>query len=109
MAKPGATVAGCSTGKREALPTASLELASKQYPALKLLDFDRYFCQGDSCPVVIGGVLVYRDKHHLTATYSRSMAPILSRAIHSVVEGKWVPINDRLSIPRTNVDDDWLE
>jgi hypothetical protein len=27
--------------------------------------------------VLIGGILVYRDSHHLTATYSRSMAPIL--------------------------------
>lgn len=88
MAKPGATVAGCSTSKREALPTASLELASQQYPDMKLLDFDRYFCLGDSCPVVIGGVLVYRDKHHLTASYSRSMAPILSRSIHLVIDRK---------------------
>lgn len=88
MAKPGATVRGCSSSKREALPTASLELASKEYPGLELMNFDRYFCQGDDCPVVIGGVLVYRDKHHLTATYSRSLAPILSRSIHTVVGGK---------------------
>lgn len=88
MAKPGATIGGCSTNKREALSVASLELASKQFPDLKLLDFDRYFCQGDNCPAVIGGVLVYRDKHHMTATYARSMAPVLSRSIHSVFDGK---------------------
>jgi len=25
---------------------------------------------------VVGNVLVYRDEHHITATYSRTMAPV---------------------------------
>jgi hypothetical protein len=38
-------------------------------------------CPVARCPVVIGNVLVYRDTHHLTATYSRSLAPFLSKAL----------------------------
>ena len=33
------------------------------------------------CPVVVGNVLIYRDNHHLTATYARSLAPFLSTAL----------------------------
>jgi hypothetical protein len=38
-------------------------------------------CPGTSCPPVIGNVLVYRDNHHLTAEYSSSLAPFLTKAL----------------------------
>ncbi len=31
--------------------------------------------------MVIGGVIVYRDRDHLTASYSRTLAPYLVAAI----------------------------
>ncbi len=34
------------------------------------------FC-GSLCLPVIGGTMVYRDHSHLTATYSRTLAPYL--------------------------------
>lgn len=33
----------------------------------------RYLCDESTCPVVLGDTLVYRDSHHLTATFSRSL------------------------------------
>lgn len=33
-----------------------------------------YLCNETACPVIIGDKLVYRDAHHLTATFSRHMA-----------------------------------
>lgn len=44
------------------------------------LDMTDFFCQGSICPGVIGGVLVYRDADHITATYSRSLAVPLERS-----------------------------
>ncbi|RKL68040.1 hypothetical protein CR203_05960 [Salipaludibacillus neizhouensis] len=38
-------------------------------------DFSNYICGDELCEPVIGNVLVYRDAHHLTATYSRTLAP----------------------------------
>ena len=35
----------------------------------------------DTCPVVIGGVNVYRDDNHVTVTYAKTLAPYLYRAI----------------------------
>ena len=33
------------------------------------------------CPPVIGNVLVYRHMNHLTATYVRSLVPVLDQVI----------------------------
>ncbi|MCF4120104.1 acyltransferase [Antribacter sp. KLBMP9083] len=41
------------------------------------LDLDDVLCPDDSCPFVQGGRIVYRDQHHLTATYATSVAPVL--------------------------------
>jgi hypothetical protein len=50
-----------------------------------LFDFTEYYCQPTVCPIVIGNVLVYRDGHHLTATYVKTIAPYLARAIVKVM------------------------
>ncbi len=38
------------------------------------IDPTPWVCQTDPCPVVIGRLLVFRDQHHLTATYARALA-----------------------------------
>ncbi len=40
-----------------------------------------WLCTATACPVVIGNVLVYKDRHHLTTVYSRLLAPLLSAAL----------------------------
>ncbi|MDO7869178.1 acyltransferase family protein [Nocardioides jiangxiensis] len=49
-----------------------------------LVDLSRAFCIGDTCPVVIGHVLAYRDHHHMTATFVRTLAPFLITEIRKV-------------------------
>ena len=43
------------------------------------------FCAEQLCPVEIGGMVVYRDTHHLTATYAHSIAPELFQRISVAV------------------------
>jgi hypothetical protein len=82
MSKPDSTVLGCSASEAESLsPPGFLELASGLDPSLKLLDFDDAFCRNDVCPVVIGNVFVYRDAHHLTATFASTLSPVLDERI----------------------------
>jgi peptidoglycan/LPS O-acetylase OafA/YrhL len=45
-------------------------------PGMDMVDLTDWFCESQ-CPAVIGGVLVYRDGLHLTATFARTMAPAL--------------------------------
>ncbi|WP_326560065.1 acyltransferase family protein [Micromonospora sp. NBC_01796] len=42
-----------------------------------LLDLNDAICPADRCAAVIGGMLVYRDTNHLTASYARSLSPRL--------------------------------
>lgn len=39
------------------------------------------FCNDRVCPLVVGGTVVYRDSHHLTASYSAMIAPELLERI----------------------------
>jgi peptidoglycan/LPS O-acetylase OafA/YrhL len=41
------------------------------------LPLDQYFCDAAHCHALIGGVVVYFDSHHLTTTFSRSLARYL--------------------------------
>jgi len=50
-----------------------------------LLDLNDAICPGSRCPAVIGGVLVYRDTNHLTATYARSLGALLDERLQPVV------------------------
>jgi peptidoglycan/LPS O-acetylase OafA/YrhL len=40
-----------------------------------------WFCTATACPLVVGNVLVYKDRHHMTTVYSRLLAPLLSAAL----------------------------
>jgi peptidoglycan/LPS O-acetylase OafA/YrhL len=40
-------------------------------------DLSDYICNDQTCEPVVGNVLVYRDKHHITATYAKTLAPML--------------------------------
>jgi peptidoglycan/LPS O-acetylase OafA/YrhL len=46
-----------------------------------LVDLSTATCPTDPCPPVVGSMLVYRDHHHLTATFVRSLADELEAAL----------------------------
>jgi peptidoglycan/LPS O-acetylase OafA/YrhL len=50
-------------------------------PGAQLVDLTDWICPDVSCSPVIGGVLLYRDDQHLTATYSRTLADPLGVAL----------------------------
>jgi peptidoglycan/LPS O-acetylase OafA/YrhL len=82
-------MAECVSAHRERLTTCAQprqralawglpqERAAAALPEVYLADLNETICPGEPCPAVIDGVLVYRDAHHLTATYARSLAPRL--------------------------------
>lgn len=48
-------------------------LATQGVTGTSVMDLTDSLCFGETCPAAIGGVLVYRDNNHLTATYARSL------------------------------------
>uniref|UniRef100_UPI003D8AF7E1 acyltransferase family protein n=1 Tax=Gordonia sp. B7-2 TaxID=3420932 RepID=UPI003D8AF7E1 len=54
----------------------TIAIAGK-YPNMTFLDYTDGICNDTYCPAVVGNIVVYRDFHHLTATYIRSFIPQL--------------------------------
>lgn len=54
--------------------TAARELAS---PLVSVADLNNYICGPSICHAIVGGVVVRNDASHLSATYSRTLAPYL--------------------------------
>ncbi len=69
-------------------PVNPAEEPAASFPNVFTLDLTDAVCGTDICPVVEGNVLVYHDEHHLTASYSRSMAPELGRRLGPIL-GWW--------------------
>jgi SGNH domain (fused to AT3 domains) len=49
------------------------------------LDLTHALCGGFPCRVVSHGILKFRDNHHLTATYTRSLGPVIDAALQRVL------------------------
>ena len=83
-ANPDDAVA-CATRRSEAIDTARLE-ADRRAAAEAGVDFidpSAWLCPSDPCPVVIGSVLVYHDRGHMTQTFATALAPYLGAALGS--------------------------
>jgi hypothetical protein len=50
-----------------------------------LIDMNDQICATARCPVVQGGVVVFTDDNHLTASFSRSVAPVLGERIAQAI------------------------
>jgi peptidoglycan/LPS O-acetylase OafA/YrhL len=51
--------------------------AAENAPETHLISFIADICPGELCRAVIGNALTYRDKDHLTATFARTLEPML--------------------------------
>lgn len=49
--------------------------------ATPLVDLTEWICPVERCPVAIGNVAIHRAGDHLTATYVRTLAPVLGAAL----------------------------
>jgi peptidoglycan/LPS O-acetylase OafA/YrhL len=47
----------------------------------KVIDPLPWFCTATACPVIVGNILVYKDRHHMTTAYSRLLGPLLLTAL----------------------------
>jgi peptidoglycan/LPS O-acetylase OafA/YrhL len=65
-------------GKRE-------EIASEE-SGVPLIDLAQAICPGTgTCPVVMDGMIMFRDQHHLTATYAASLGPEIDRQLTALL------------------------
>ena len=61
------------------------EVEARKISGAPLIDLSARICPTDPCPPIIGRRIVYRDHHHLTATFAATLAPDLDAAIRKVL------------------------
>ncbi len=74
-------VSRCETGPVEAFGwrRGKLEPRAAELLDATLVDMSGFICPRDErCPMVLNGMLVYRDGHHLTATFAASLATAIA-------------------------------
>lgn len=77
----------CSVNQDDFLPlTGAYELLENKPSNVYYHDLTDYFCKDGKCDVVIGNILVYRDSHHITATYAETLAPILKPVVMEILK-----------------------
>jgi hypothetical protein len=79
----------CSTRRADSLDPDPAFAAARARPSPRVhrVDLTRYFCGRWRCYPVVGNVLVLRDQHHMTATYSTTLGPMLLRKVALLLAG----------------------
>ncbi|KSU65052.1 acyltransferase family protein [Arthrobacter sp. NIO-1057] len=62
--------------------------AAKLEPRVNVLDFSDQFCVDGTCPAVVGNVLIYRDKHHISDTYMRTLVPVFGQRLQKAIDSQ---------------------
>ncbi len=68
----------CATSTDVAMSGDKLAEARSLRPEIDYIDMNDAFCWQGRCPVIINGIFAWRDTHHFTSAYSRSLAPLLA-------------------------------
>ena len=78
----------CSTPRAEAEQPPDLLARSAEELGLPVIDLAELVCEEDSCPAVLGGIVVWQDRGHLTASFARTLGPVLGdRLAEGIGEG----------------------
>ncbi len=98
--RPGFDMADCVSANEGSLRscavprTTAMSLAGQAVTeaaagqnAVHLVDLGDFICPDTTCAPVIGRVLVYRDEHHITATYARTLAHAMEVRLEGLVDG----------------------
>ncbi|GEE00342.1 acyltransferase [Gordonia spumicola] len=82
----GGNSTSCGTVRARALNAVDPGIAyAERDPLFYALDFSDGICTATFCPAVIGNIMVYRDIHHLTQTYVRSLTFEVQRQLGAVL------------------------
>jgi peptidoglycan/LPS O-acetylase OafA/YrhL len=83
LAKHRDAIERCTTSRAAAFGWRHLrrETEAARRSGATVVDLSDATCPTDPCPPIIGTNLVYRDHHHLTATFAASLADVLGAAL----------------------------
>ena len=73
------TLTECAADRDEAMDSSGYEgmLSAAEAAGVATVDMSDALCSPEACAPVVGGVIVWRDGHHITATYAETLAQSL--------------------------------
>lgn len=77
-------VQGCTSPASRSLDEVDPATLVDLPPNVRPLDLTEHVCPDGTCDAVVGNVLVYWDHSHITATYARSLTPVVEEALLGV-------------------------
>ena len=85
---PSTAAQVCAVSRSEGLAIFDGQAeAAQQVPRVRLVDVTSFYCTATVCPPVIGHVLVYKDRTHITATFADTLAPYIEREVVAALAG----------------------
>lgn len=79
-------VNACSIEKSKTIsPTPAWEKLLNPPENVMYVDYTDYICKEDKCPPVVGNIVAYFDKSHMTATFNKTFAPIIRKDLEKIL------------------------
>ena len=77
----------CAVRRSAALHQDPAVVAAEQLrsPRVQVVDLTHFFCDSRLCYPVVGGALVYRDNHHLTSIFAKTLGPFLLQQVDTLM------------------------
>src|SRR5690606_27357534 len=82
----------CEAPRSEVEASDIFAHAASTLDRVDVVDMTDGICGPQTCETVVGNMIVWRDKHHLTATYTTALAPYLARKAGLPVPGLAEPV-----------------
>lgn len=104
-AGPNLGAQSCALPRRSAVRQEVIDVEREAMAVVArhaVMDFSTVICRGDDCPVFVDGIVRYRDRNHLSATYVRQFTDTLRMTIESLRVDAAPSSGVRLRLPAGN-------
>ena len=81
-------VPACTTARSQAIRLPQIkaaELALARQEHINTIDPTSWFCTPTRCPVIVGNIILYHDRGHMTPPWASFLAPVLSDALTPIM------------------------
>jgi hypothetical protein len=79
----------CAFDREAAMSANTSQMTASELTGLPLVETTAWICGETLCPAVVDGILVWRDLHHLTATFAEHLAPELGPFVAEALGKAW--------------------
>lgn len=73
--------AACTAPRAKVEASDIFAYAASTLEGIRVVDMTDGICGPETCETVVGNIIVWRDRHHLAATYVETLAPYLARQV----------------------------